>query len=152
MKCVYRFSRCAAVLAISLGVLAVVCAAARQGPAVKPDTAEAHLGAGYEALKVERYDLAAVEFKSALALDPSRMERARFPLAVSLFEMHQTADARREFEILRHNLGDHPNLLYYLGRIDIEANDFKEATQELSKAATEPPFPDTAYYLGFAFL
>ena len=152
MQCMCLFSRRAAVLAVSLGVLAVVCADAQQATVAKPDTAEAHLGAGYEALKVERYDLAAAEFKAALALDPALMERAGFPLAVSLFEMHQTAEARSEFETLRRKLGDHPNLLYYLGRLDIEENNFKAAIPELSKAAADPPFPDTAYYLGFAFL
>lgn len=152
MPCKSQFFRCATALTLLLGVLAVVCAGAQQPASAKPDTAEAHLGAGYEALKIERYDQAAVEFKAALALDPSLTERAGFPLGVSLFELHRAAEARLEFEILRHNLGDHPNLLYYLGRIDIEADDFTAATQELSKAATDPPFPDTAYYLGFAFL
>lgn len=139
-------------LALFLAVLTAVPPAAQEASPVKPTSAEAHLGAGYDALKVERYDLAAAEFKAALALDPSLMERARFPLAVSLFETHQSAEARREFETLRRGLGDHPNILYYLGRLDIEGNDFKGATQKLSKAVAEPPFPDAAYYLGFAFL
>jgi len=143
---------CRRTVALSLVVLAASCLAAQEASPAKPATAEAHLGAGYDALKLERYGLAAAEFKAALALDPSLMERARFPLAVSLFEIHQSAEARREFETLRRELGDHPNILYYLGRLDIESNDFKTATQLLSKAMTEPPFPDTAYYLGFAFL
>ena len=110
------------------------------------------MGRGYDALKQDQYQVAATEFRAALSLEPSLAERARFPLAVALFEMRQAADARRELETLRHDLGDHPNILYYLGRLDIETNDFHSAVENLSKAVTKPPFPDTAYYLGFAYL
>ena len=115
-------------------------------------TAEAHLGKGYDALKQDQYQVAATEFQAALAADPDLGERARFPLAVAFFEMHKAADARRELESLRKDLGDHPNILYYLGRLDLETNDFAGAIQNLSKAAAKPPFPDTAYYLGFTYL
>jgi Flp pilus assembly protein TadD len=115
-------------------------------------TAEAHLGKGYDALKQDQYEVAASEFREALSLDPQLSERARFPLAVALFEMHKSADARHELESLRATLGNHPNLLYYLGRLDLDTNDFKGAVENLTKAASKPPFPDTAYYLGFAYL
>jgi tetratricopeptide (TPR) repeat protein len=139
-------------LALSLAVLGALCRLAAQESSAPPATAEAHLGKGYDALKQDQYSGAAGEFKAALELDPALAERARFPLAVALFEMHQSADARREFESLRHQLGDHPNILYYLGRLDLEANDFKGAVANLTEAAAKPPFPDTAYYLGFAYL
>ena len=126
--------------------------AAQSEPPQPPVTAEAHLGKGYEALKQDQYQVAATEFQAALALDPKLGERARFPLAVTFFEMHKASDARRELESLRQDLGDHPNILYYLGRLDFETNDFPSAVQNLSKAAAKPPFPDTAYYLGFAYL
>ena len=83
------------------------------------DTAEAHLGRGYNALKEDRYEAAAAEFRAALRLDPSLVMRARFPLAVALFELKQSADARREFEAVRRAAGDHPNVAYYLGRLDL---------------------------------
>lgn len=141
-------------LTLSLAVFASGCLLAAQDnssshPAA---TAEAHLGKGYEALKQDRYEAAASEFREALSLDPQLGGRARFPLAVALFEMHKSADARRELESLRSTLGDHPNILYYLGRMDLEANDFPSAIRNLSKAEAKPPFPDTAYYLGFAYL
>lgn len=113
---------------------------------------EAHLGKGYDALRKDQYEIAASEFKAALAEDPSLTERARFPLAVALFEMHDSEQARREFVSLRRQLGDHPNIVYYLGRLDIESGDYESAIQNLSKAVVKPPFPDTAYYLGFAYL
>jgi Tfp pilus assembly protein PilF len=71
---------------------------------------EMHLGRGYDALKQGRYDEAASEFQTALRLDPKLVMRARFPLAVALFELKQSAAARREFEAVRREAGDHPNV------------------------------------------
>jgi Flp pilus assembly protein TadD len=118
------------------------------------DTPEAHLGKGYDALKQDMYEVAVDEFRAALQLDPSLVLRARFPLAVALFELHRSDEARRELETVRHEVGDHPNVLYYLGRLDLEDRNFDTAIRNLKEAATakpKPPFPDTAYYLGFAY-
>ncbi len=129
--------------------------AASQKPSVaKPpskDTAESHLGKGYDALKQDRYDVAVDEFRAALHLDPKLVLRARFLLAVALFEMKQPEEARREFEAVRREAGDHPNISYYLGRLDLEALNFEGAIQNLSKAVEKPPFPDAAYYLGYSY-
>jgi tetratricopeptide (TPR) repeat protein len=114
-------------------------------------SAEAHLGKGYDALKQDRYEIAAQEFRAALALDSSLVLRAQFPLAVALFEGHKPVEARREFEAVRRATGDHPNISYYLGRLDIEDRDFAGAVKNFTQASTKPPFPDTAYYLGFAY-
>lgn len=122
-----------------------------QQPASAPnDTVEAHLGRGYEALKAEQYDVAVSEFRAALKLDPKLVTRARFPLAVALFDLKQTAEARAEFEIVRRETGDHPNVVYYLGRLDLMDQNYPAAIVNLTKALAKPPYPDTAYYLGFA--
>jgi tetratricopeptide (TPR) repeat protein len=115
------------------------------------DIVEAHLGKGYDALKQDRYDSAASEFRAALDLDPTLVLRARFPLAVALFELHQSDEARKELEAVHREVGDHPNVLYYLGRLDLGDRKFESAIRNLHKAAAKPPFPDTAYYLGFAY-
>ena len=120
-------------------------------PPSTSETVEAHLGKGYDALKQDRYQVAVDEFRAALAIDPSLVLRAQFPLAVALFEQHKSADARREFEAVRHEAGDHPNVLYYLGRLDIDDRDYTNAIKDLNLAVSKPPFPDTAYYLGFAY-
>jgi tetratricopeptide (TPR) repeat protein len=86
-----------------------------------------------------------------LALDPKLVLRAQFPLAVALFELHKSDEARREFEAVRREVGDHPNVLYYLGRLDLEDRNFKGAIKNLTQAVAKPPFPDTAYYLGYAY-
>ena len=132
----------------SSGVLAAQ--APHTAPSKPRETPEAHIGKGYEALKNDRYDVAAVEFQAALKLDPKLILRARFPLGVALFELHKPVEARREFEAVRHEAGDHPNVLYYLGRLDLDDRNFSGAIENLTKAAADPPFPDTSYYLGFA--
>jgi Flp pilus assembly protein TadD len=131
---------------IALAVLVWPALAAPQ----TQDTAEAHLGKGYDALRQDRYDAAVAEFRSALRLDPSLVMRARFPLGVALFELKQSDEARREFESVRHEVGEHPNVSYYLGRLDLLDQNFAGAVRNLGNAIAKPPFPDTAYYLGLA--
>jgi tetratricopeptide (TPR) repeat protein len=113
---------------------------------------EHHLGKGYEALKQEQYLIAEKEFRAALAIDPKLVMRARFPLAVALFEQHKSAESRREFGAVRRAVGDQPGILYYLGRLDLEDRNYKGAIEFLNKASLRPPFPDTAFYLGVAYL
>lgn len=115
------------------------------------DSAESHVSVGYEALKQDRYDDAVSEFRAALAKDPSLVLRARFPLAVALFQGNKPEEARHEFEEVRKEAGDHPNVMYYLGRLEIDAHNFPAAIGDLKKAVAKPPFPDTSYYLGFAY-
>jgi Flp pilus assembly protein TadD len=115
------------------------------------EQAEVHLGKGYEALKQERYGDAATEFRTALKIDPTLVMRARFPLAVALFEEHKGAEARQELETVRQAVGEQPSICYYLGRLDLEEQKYKNAVANLNKAIVNPPFPDTAYYLGFAY-
>jgi tetratricopeptide (TPR) repeat protein len=113
---------------------------------------EAHLGAGYAAIKNDRYPEAIREFRAALALDPKLAMRARFPLAVALFESQQLTEARQEFDAVRADAGNLPSVTYYLGRLDLQAENLDGAIRELTLAAVKPPFPDTAYYLGLAYL
>jgi tetratricopeptide (TPR) repeat protein len=113
---------------------------------------ELHLGNGYEALKQEQFEVAEKEFRAALAIDPGLVMRARFPLAVSLFEQHKTTESRHELETVRQAAGEQPGVSYYLGRIDLDEHNYKGAIQNLSKASSHPPFPDTAFYLGLAYL
>jgi tetratricopeptide (TPR) repeat protein len=137
-----------------LAALGGTPAAWPQAPAAsqtEQDTPEVHLGKGYDALRQDRYEEAASEFRAALALDPKLVMRARFPLAVALFELKQSAEARREFESVRREVGEHPNVAYYLGRLDLMDQNFEGAIRYFNQAITKPPFPDTAYYLGLAY-
>src|SRR5438445_1469610 len=65
--------------------------------------------------------------------------------------MKKFDEARQELETVHREVGDHPNVLYYLGRLDLEQRNFQEATRNLNQAVAKPPFPDTAYFLGYAY-
>jgi tetratricopeptide (TPR) repeat protein len=116
------------------------------------ETAEVHLGRGYEALKQERYYDAAEDFRAALKIDATLVMRARFPLAIALFQLHNYVEARHELETVRKAAGERSSVCYYFGRIDLEEQNYNSAVANLNKAITNPPFPDTAYFLGFAYL
>jgi tetratricopeptide (TPR) repeat protein len=126
-------------------------AESQEAASVRPETPEAHLSRGYDALKLDQYDVAVTEFRAALTADPALSLRARFPLAVALFELHQSNEARRQLELVRREVGDHPNVFYYLGRLDLDDHQYAGAIRNLELAATKPPFPDTAYFLGYAY-
>src|SRR5437762_14104015 len=84
------------VLGLWLGLSVVIHGAAlaqdnagkSAGPEATQNTPEAHMGAGYENLRNNRYEAAAHEFRAALALNPKLVLQAQFPLAVALFELH----------------------------------------------------------------
>ncbi len=116
------------------------------------DTPEFHLARGLDDLKNSRYLQAEQEFRAALALDPRLIVRAQFPLAVTLFDLQERDEARRQFEAVRARTGDDPNLNYYLGRLDLMDGNLDSAIHNLTLAASDPPFSDTDYYLGYAYL
>jgi tetratricopeptide (TPR) repeat protein len=111
-----------------------------------------HLGKAFELLGQNRYPEAAREFREALAIDPRLTMRARFPLAVCLFAMGSQEEARKQFEAVRGVAGDTPEVMYYLGRLDLMAERYDSAIGALQIAAGHPPFPDTDYFLGYAYL
>jgi tetratricopeptide (TPR) repeat protein len=43
-------------------------------------------------------------------------------------------------------------VIYYLGRIDLQEGSYERAIRELLKILPSPPFSDTTYYLGSAYL
>src|SRR5260370_42620874 len=65
--------------------------------------------------------------------------------------MKKPDEVRREFEAVRREAGDHPNISYYFGRLDLDELHFENAIRNLNQAIAQPPFPDTAYHLGFAY-
>jgi tetratricopeptide (TPR) repeat protein len=126
-------------------------AAQEESPPPKSDTAEAHLGKGYEAVKDEKYQQAAIEFQAALALNPGLI-RARYQLAVCWFALGRMQEARLEFNRLEQQTGGDSRVVYYLARLDMRAGDTDAAIKKLARLVNDPPFPDTAYYLGAAYL
>ena len=141
----------AALMLVTFGGTSAKSQASPPAQSVPADSPDAHLGRAYDALRDDRYEVAAAEFRAALKLDPKLTLRARFPLAVALFEMKKPEEARREFEAVRREAGDHPNISYYLGRLDLDELHYESAIRNLNQAIAQPPFSDTAYYLGFAY-
>jgi len=121
-------------------------------PSASAGGAEPHLGKAYQDLKSELFEDAVREFRAALALDPTLVMRARFPLAIALYQLRRLDEARKEFEAIRSQVGNDSSVLYYLGRVDFDRGNIDAAIESFSKAAAKPPFPDTAYYLGSAYL
>jgi tetratricopeptide (TPR) repeat protein len=125
---------------------------AQSGPSPANDNVEIHLARGHEALKNNRMREAEKQFRAALALNPRLTLRARFPLAVTLFNLQDREEARKQFQLIRAQTGDDPDLSYYLGRLDLMDGKLDSAIRNLTIAVSNPPFPDAPYYLGYAYL
>jgi protein O-GlcNAc transferase len=139
-------------LALSLTYGLTVCLlVARAQEMLSVDSAEVHVGKGYEALKDERYQVATEEFQAALVLNP-RLARARYQLGACLFALGKFQEARLQLDLLQKQTGGDASIVYQLARLDLQAGDFETAIKRLTPLMTDPPFPDTAYYLGTAYL
>ncbi len=138
-------------LALALGGKLIAVTPQESLPPARPDTAEAHVGRGYDALKDERYQEAAKEFQAALALDPG-LSGARYQLAVCWFALGNMPEARKEFARLETQTGGSPGVVYYMARLDLREGNLDRAIERLAPLAHDPPFPDTSYYLATAYL
>lgn len=134
-----------------IALLLLLASQKADAPTTAPTAAEAHVGKGYELEKDDRFSSAAAEFEAALALDP-KLSRARYQLAVCYFALGRHDDARREFVRLRKETHADPSVVYFLGRLDLVDHDLDGAIREFQSVADQPPFSDTAYYLGSAYL
>jgi Flp pilus assembly protein TadD len=112
---------------------------------------EAHLSRGEQLMQDHLFEAAAGEFRQALALSPAE-PRAHFQFAVCLFSLGRNDEARREFEQVNKSGGDSKYVTYFLGRLDLLSNNFTSAVQRLTSIAEDPPFPDTAFHLGVAYI
>src|SRR5260370_42556846 len=93
-RCLWPWSL-AVLIALTLFIFGDPSAASQAVPApqaASADSPDAHLGRAYDALKDDRYELAAAEFRAALKLDPKLTLRARFPLPVRLLLVEQHAE------------------------------------------------------------
>jgi Flp pilus assembly protein TadD len=102
-------------------------------------------------MQEQLFDAAANEFQQAVAVSP-KDPRAHFQFAVCLLALGRNEEARSEFELVQHLAGESPFVTYYLGRLDLLSNNYTGAIQKLGSVAKEPPFPDTAFHLGVAYV
>jgi tetratricopeptide (TPR) repeat protein len=113
--------------------------------------AEAHLGKAYQYIQEERYSEAETELQAALLENPA-LTNARYQLAICEFALGRFRDAQTQFLALSSKMPGDARLDYYLGRIDLVQGDTKAAVARLREVVLKPPFSDTAYYLGAAYL
>ena len=135
-------------LAILTVLVVALAASAQSGP---PEDAKAHVGAAVRLLQDRRYSDAAAEFERALAIQPND-DAVRIQYATCLFVQERDDEARRQFEIERRRLGDKPGLTYYLGRLDLRANDFNAAIDKLAPLESNAAFSKVSLYLGLAYM
>ncbi|MGH9581450.1 MAG: tetratricopeptide repeat protein, partial [Bryobacteraceae bacterium] len=129
-----------------LALLAGTARAQRPKPGV-----DAYLSRGGQLMQKHIFDQAAGEFKQALAIDPAD-PRAHLEYGLCLFSLGRNDEARRQFEKVQQLAGKSRYVTYYLGRLDLLSNDYPSAIKRLSSVAENPPFPDTAFYLGEAYI
>ncbi|HWR52376.1 MAG TPA: tetratricopeptide repeat protein [Bryobacteraceae bacterium] len=143
--------RVLAVAALTAGALLAQALPPKQARQTPGSAADAHIGKGTKLMQDELFAAATAEFERALALDPS-LARARFQYGVCLLMQGRNGEARKQFEHVRKQTGDSPHLTYYLGRLDLLSNDYRAAIEKLSAVAGKPPYADTAFHLGVAFV
>ena len=117
-----------------------------QGPG-----AEAHLSRGVQLMQDQLFEAAATEFEQALALSASD-PKAHLEFAVCLLSLGRNDEARRQFEQVQKLAGESRYVTYYLGRLDLLANDYASAIKRLGSVAEDPPLRDTVFHLGVAYI
>lgn len=113
--------------------------------------AEAHLSRGVQLMQEQLFEAAASEFEQAVALNAAD-PKAHLEFAVCLLSLGRNDESRRQFEQVQKLAGESRYVTYYLGRLDLLANDYASAIKRLGSVAEEPPFPDTAFHLGVAYI
>lgn len=142
-----EFSANAARFVTALALFSLLAASPPgQGP-----PADVHLGRGYQLIQDEQWEEASKEFQAALAINPN-LVHARYQLAVCLFALGDRERSRQEFERIASEPGIAAMVTYYVGRLDLLSGDNARAIDRLSSIRDAPPFPDTTFYLGCAYL
>jgi Flp pilus assembly protein TadD len=112
---------------------------------------EAHISRGVQLMQEQLFEAAASEFEQAVALN-EKDPKAHLQFAVCLLSLGRNDEARKQFERVQRLAGESRYVTYYLGRLDLLANDYASAIKRLGSVAEDPPFPDTAFHLGVAYI
>ena len=111
----------------------------------------AHVGNAVRLMQDRHYGDATKEFELALAADPNN-DPLRIQYATCLYAQERDDDARKQFEMVRRHVGERPGISYYLGLLDLRANNFAAAIAKLQPLEPDPTFPKAPFYLGMAYL
>ena len=155
MKTTFATSMQSGVLILTFGWVfgqsSLLSRTSEQHKPVLPPAVQSHIGKGYEFVQNGQFQQAVQEFQAALDLNPG-LTQIRYQLGVSYFALQQWPESRREFERLRSDAAPDPGVIYYLGRLDLQEENLDGAVSRLEKIVNDPPFSDTSYYLGSAYL
>jgi Flp pilus assembly protein TadD len=133
------------------GCLIVTMAANCQPAQPSRQQTAMHVGRATRLMEDRLFVEAGAEFELALSGDPAD-NRVRLQYGACLFAQGRNDDARRQFEEVRRKMGDSPALHYYLGRLDLLAENYGAAIEELRAIETNAAFPRAALYLGLAYI
>jgi Flp pilus assembly protein TadD len=110
-----------------------------------------HLSKADELMRGQMYDAAASEFQAALAAEPADPV-ILYHYAVCLFAAGRNDEARRQFETLAKQAGRSPEVVYYLGRLDLLENKPAQAIREFATLEGNGKIADLPYYLGLGYV
>jgi tetratricopeptide (TPR) repeat protein len=133
-----------------LFVIAAVLPSAAQTTAPQA-AAETRAAKASRLMQGRLYADAATELEAAVH-ENANDDPARFQYATCLFALGRNAEAREQLDALQAKLGNSPGVDYYLGRLDLLANDFASALRRLERLRASSDYPQAAFYLGLAHL
>jgi tetratricopeptide (TPR) repeat protein len=128
--------------------LAPITKAAR----LKPDNAEVQKLLGKTYFALGDYEKSAAALAVAIDLDPNDFNTT-FTLAITYLQQRQFPSARKVFDRMIAQFGEHPEMRVAIGRAFREAGRLPEAIEEFKKAiALNSKLPAAHYNLGYAYL
>ena len=126
--------------------------AARKALSRNLQSVGAHHMAGKSYFMVGDFSRSADELEAALKLAPNDYDVA-YTLGLAYLKQHQFAPAKRLYDRMLQQIGDHPQLHIVFGRAYRETDFLPAAIEEFRRAVIlDPDFPRAHYYLGLTYL
>lgn len=119
---------------------------------LQPNNTDVHKTLGKTYFALGDYEKSARALEVALKLDPKDFN-STFTLAITYLQQRQFTAARRVFDSMIAEFGEHPQIHIAIGRAFREAGRLPEAIEEFKRAiALNSKFPGAHYNLGLAYL
>ena len=119
---------------------------------LQPNNADVHRTLGKTYFALGDYEKSAKALEVAVKLSPKDFNSS-FTLAITYLQQRQFTAARRVFDSMIAEFGEHPQIHIAIGRAFREAGRLPEAIEEFKRAiALNSQFPGAHYNLGLAYL
>jgi tetratricopeptide (TPR) repeat protein len=119
---------------------------------LQPNNADVHKTLGKTYFALGDYEKSASALEVAVKLAPKDFNSS-FTLAITYLQQRQFTAARRVFDSMIAEFGEHPQIHIAIGRAFREAGRLPEAIEEFKRAiALNSQFPGAHYNLGLAYL